>query len=72
MRRSSKYYPLAFLVECKPTYMPQIFEVIAGFNVGQVAGRYAAECKRTNPRNEYRVMTRTGKGFRPATEEDMA
>jgi len=62
MNRSSKYFPLEYIVECKPGRQP-FFEVIAAFNADCVANHYANECRVANPGNEYRVLTRRGRKF---------
>ena len=66
MKRSSKYFPLAFIVEVKSTY--PFFETMAAFDVAQVALAYAADCKRTNPKNTYRVLERRDTTFKPLTD----
>ena len=58
MKRSSKYYPLRYVVECKPTNQA-FFEVIAAFNVDVVALDYAKACSRSTG-YAYRVMKRHG------------
>lgn len=47
-------HPLPYVVECKSSY--PFWEPIAAFNVDQVAERYAADCKCTNPQFQYRVV----------------
>lgn len=61
MKRSSKFYPLKWLVECKPSGQP-FFEVIAGFNSDSVAVHYAQDCFKTNPDFVYLVMQRNSRG----------
>lgn len=45
---------LNYIVECHDGMGG--FEPIAAFNVGRVAARYAGDCRKSNPRNKYRVM----------------
>lgn len=56
-----KYEELRYVVECtdRDPRRARCFEPIAAFNCEPVAIRYAAECRKTNPRNEYRVIGRT-------------
>lgn len=56
MRRTSKYHPLRFIVECAPTNQP-FFESIAAFNHCDVAKQYAIECRVGKPDGyRYRVL----------------
>jgi hypothetical protein len=62
MKRTSKYYDLETIVECKhPAYAA--WEPIAAFNSDRVAIHYAVDCRRANAKHglEYRVMQRVGK-----------
>lgn len=61
MKRSSEYFELKYIVQCKSGSRP-CFETIAAFNVRVVAERYAKDCARSNFGAEYRVLTRGGKG----------
>lgn len=61
MKRSSKFYPLKWLVECKPSGQ-HFFEVIAGFNHDRVATSYAKDCFKANPEFVYLVMERNAGG----------
>lgn len=45
---------LPYVVECKSLY--PFFEAIAAFDVQGVAEHYAIECRKTNPKYEYRVV----------------
>lgn len=47
---------LRWIVECQADSRIGGYEAIAAFNVAGVAERYAVDCKRANPRNEYRVV----------------
>ena len=49
--------PVPYRVECDANGAT-FFEVIAAFNSQRVALAYAAECKRSNPHNEYRTTYR--------------
>jgi hypothetical protein len=65
MRRTSKYYELKYVVECKPPSQA-FFEPIAAFNSSEVAASYAKDCRRGNgPKWDYRVQTRHGNLFVP-------
>lgn len=65
MQRSSRYYDLAFIVECKPPGRG-FFEQIAAFNSDTIAKKYADDCYKAKfylyGRSEYRVMQRKGSG----------
>lgn len=54
---------LPYKVECKSSY--PFFELIAAFDCEQPALHYAANCQKTNPINEYRVL----KGSKVVTNE---
>jgi hypothetical protein len=58
------YEPLRWIVECRNPGPPNSFEPIAAFNVGIVASRYAEGCRKSNPRNLYRVRVREGDRLR--------
>ncbi len=60
MRRTSKYYELKWVVECRSTYV--FFETIAAFDHEGVAKGYAKDCAKVNPEYQYRVLSRDGKG----------
>lgn len=62
MQRTSRYYNLKWIVECKPGKQA-FFETIAAFNDDSVAEVYAAECRAANGEwAVYRVMERKGRG----------
>jgi hypothetical protein len=72
MRRSSPYYPLKWRVDFSGG---RYWETIAAYNVASVAFGYAAECRKqwhSLPMSErplYRVMERTGKGWKEVNHE---
>lgn len=61
MKRSSTYFHLKYVVECKPGFQA-FFEPIVAFNSDRVALHYAADCAKVNAWNEYRTMKRTANG----------
>lgn len=63
MKRSSKYFNLRYLVECKWPERP-CFETIAAFDHEGVAADYAQTCYRGKRTDwEYRVMERKSRGY---------
>lgn len=74
MRRSSPYFNLRYIVECKPPRQA-FFEQMCAFNSDSVAFDYAERCradKRFWPDGkwEYRVMKRTNKGLVEMTKPE--
>lgn len=62
MKRSSMYFYLSHVVECKPMWQA-FWEPIAAFNSRQVADDHALRCSISAAgRSEYRVKSRNGKG----------
>lgn len=75
MRRSSRYFELKFIVECKRPPNPATWwEPIAAFNCDSVALAYAADCRKDKASWskdlpwEYRVLKR---GKRPNQPRDV-
>ncbi len=66
MNRTSPYFDLRYAVQCRPRLSEfcRGWETIAAFNVGAVAHGYARKCNDTNRDIEYRVMERTGRGWK--------
>lgn len=66
MKRSSKYFALRYLVECKPSYQT-FYEPIAAYNDDGIAINYAVECSRAanaiKHNSDYRVMERKSRGY---------
>ena len=65
MRKTSAYYELKFVVECKWPHNHH-FEPIAAFNVQRIAEEYAASAwaGQAYPGWSYRVMERAGDKFK--------
>lgn len=68
MNRASPYFPLTSRVDVSEE-PSRGWQTIAAFNVECVALRYAANCRKANPFNCYRTMTRTSRGWEEAREE---
>lgn len=63
MRKTSKYYPLNWIVECKPEGQ-NLFETIAAFNCDRAALDYAEDCRQVHPKSwVYCVLERKGNGY---------
>lgn len=60
MKKTSRYYNLKWVVECKWPNKP-FYETIAAFNSLPVAREYMRECASGNKWFKYRVMERNGK-----------
>lgn len=58
------YEQLRWIVEVNNRPGPRNFDPIAAFDVGRVASRYADGCRKSNPRNLYRVRVREGDQLR--------
>lgn len=62
MKRTSEYFNLKYLVQCKSNSRP-CFETIAAFDVDIIARKYATDCVAGAASTiTYRVMERTGRG----------
>ena len=62
MNRSSPYYTLVYRVDCRHAGGFQ-WEAMAAFDVEEVALSYARRCYSANPRHDYRVHIRQGRGW---------
>jgi hypothetical protein len=55
---AARYEGLPYVVETTERQGPTRWEAMAAFNVGRVATRYADDCRKANPGQLYRVMSR--------------